>query len=73
MNTKYRKTTNVTVAEYAKAEHVSESKARYALNKMVKHGNATRSVVWTSVPSSLHNCRAEFSFRKAIYTIPMSA
>lgn len=64
------KTSRTTVAEFAKANGLTTAKARYQLDKLVKAGDATRSVVWTSAPSSLHNCRAEFSFRQAVYTIP---
>jgi predicted ArsR family transcriptional regulator len=66
-------TSRVTVAEFAKTHGLTASKARYQLDKLVKAGDATRSVAWTSVPSSMHNCRAEFSFRQAVYTIPLRA
>ena len=67
------KTARVTVAEFAKANGLTAAKARYQLDKLVKLGSATRSIVWTSAPSSMQNCRAEFSFRQAVYTIPLRA
>lgn len=65
--------TRVTVAEFAEAKGLTKPKARYQLDKLVKLGKARRDVVWNSTPSSLHNCRAMFDFRQAVYTIEEEA